>query len=398
MEKIRNQVQQKALKCWLQADKKATVEIITGLGKTFIGLNALYTMPKNNDIHLFLAETTGRKKDLLDQIKKYNKIYNVNVLKDYNLKFFCYQTVYKWNDKKFGLVIADEIHDALSPEYSKFFFNNKYSAIIGLSATINRKTEYIINNVCITKGDLLDKIAPTCFKYTIDEAKEDGTSRNLKVFVIQHKLDDKNKTIKSGSQKKRFYQTEKAAYDYWDNRHKKSWYINDEDKKQLQIRITSTKRSNILYNMESKIPVVKKLIKVLKGKSIIFGNSIDSLLKVTKNVVSSRNSDNENDKIRNLFEKGKIKEIGSFKKLKQGANLPNLDNCIIMSYYSTDKDFIQRIGRLRNNGKLGYVFLLLTIGTQEEQWFNKMFENINNIELIYCPNVEFAINKYLENG
>ena len=220
-----------------------------------------------------------------------------------------------------------------------------------------------------------------------------GTSRKLDVYVIQHKLDSKNKTIEAGNAKKRFYQTELAAYQYWDARHKKSWYITDNEKKELQIRITSTKRSRILYNLESKIEPVKKLLSHLKDKTIIFGNSLSALEKVTPNVVSSNNSDDENKRIREDFDKGRIKVIGSFKKLKQGANLNDLDNIIIMSYYSTEKDLIQRLGRLRNKEKRGKVFIFVTQNTQEEVWFTKMFENIDTFNMIYCPNVEFVINK-----
>lgn len=400
MEEIRNKVQQEALKSWLEKGKIGTVEIITGLGKTFVSLHALYEMPKDKNVtHLFLAEATDRQTDLLKDIKKYKKIFGRDVLKDYNLEFYCYQTVYKWENKKFGLVIADEIHDSLTPQYSKFFYNNDYEAIIGLSATINTKTSYELKeDDFITKGDLLNEVAPICFTYDVDTAMEDGTARKINVYVIQHKLDSTNKTIKSGNKKKSFMQTEKAAYDYWDSRHKKSWYIQDKNAQKLQIRITSTRRSQILYNLESKIPVVKKLLEVLNNKTIIFGNSIDSLLKVTPNTISSRNSDKENKDIRDAFENGKINSIGSFKKLKQGANLDgeNLDNCIIMSYYSTDKDLIQRIGRLRNNGKVGNLFIILTMGTQEEQWFSKMFDSISSMNMTYCPDVDFAIKKYLE--
>lgn len=64
-----------------------------------------------------------------------------------------------------------------------------------------------------------------------------------------------------------------------------------------------------------------------------------------------------------------------------------------MSYYSTDKDFIQRIGRLRNNNKVGNVFILLTKNTQEEKWFDKIFLNINNLNIIYCNTVNDCISK-----
>lgn len=390
--KKKDVIQQKALEQWIKSGKKGTCEIATGIGKTILALHALYTMPMDGKTHLFLAESTSREKDFYDDCNKYAKIFGKNPLHDYNIQFFCYQTVYKWKkEPNIGLVIADEIHDSLTPAYSKFYFNNKYDAIIGLSATVNRETKYEE----FTKGDLLDQIAPICFTYDLSTAQAEGTSRKLKVFVIQHRLDDKDKNIPSGNKNKRFYQTEKAAYDYWDKQHKKAWYIADDELRGYKIKTTSHKRSNILYSLPSKVNIISKLVNKLEGKTIIFGNSLDSLYKVTPNVLSSRQTDEKNNKLRSDFDKGKLKVIGSFKKLKQGANLEGLDNCVIMSYYSTEKDIIQRMGRLRQNGKIGYVFILLTLATQEEVWFNKMIQNLSEIELIYCPNIDFCLTNYI---
>jgi superfamily II DNA or RNA helicase len=389
----KDKVQREALANWLKANKIGTCEIVTGLGKTFIGLHALYTMPKNKDVHLFLAETTDRERDLNEQIQIYNKIFGRNVYKDYNLKFFCYQTAFRWKNYDFGLVISDEIHDSLSPEYSAFYFNNNYKALIGLSATITRNTKYEIGDKVITKGDYLDKIAPVCFKYGVKESKRDNTSRELDIYVIYTELEKDKKTVKGGSKAKPFMQTEIAAYDYWDKTHKRSFFIEDEEKRARSISGTAKRRSEIIYNSRDKIAVTRKLLDNLEGKTIIFGNTIDSLLQVTPNTISSRNSATKNENIRRAFEANKIKAIGSFKKLKQGANLTGLDNCIIMSYYGSNKDLIQRIGRLRDNGEIGKVFILLLPDSQEEIWFTKMMEGFSNFKMIHCPNVDYCIKK-----
>ena len=386
---LKDKIQQEALNSWLDNDKRGTVQIITGLGKTFISLHALYTMPKDK-IHLFLAETIERERDLMKDILKYNKIFNRNVLEDYDLRFFCYQSAYKWQNQEFGLVIADEIHDSLSPAYHQFYLNNKFDAIIGLSATIDKSIEY--NN--FTKGDLLDKIAPICYTYNINQGQVDGTSRKLNIYIINHELDNINKTIKAGNAKKPFFQSELQSYSYWDKEHKKAWYIDDKDLRELKITITSTKRSKLLYELPSKITIVKELIKVINGQTILFGNSINSLLKITPNVVSSRYSEDQNKAIRDSFESGKINLIGSFKMLKQGANLTELDNCVIMSYYGIEKDIIQRIGRLRDNGTTGSVFIIRTNGTQENIWFQKMIQNIVEFNVIECDNIQDCIKKY----
>lgn len=57
LDKKREEIQKTAYEEWLRNEKKGTVEIITGLGKTFISFWAMLSMPKNSNC-LFLAETT----------------------------------------------------------------------------------------------------------------------------------------------------------------------------------------------------------------------------------------------------------------------------------------------------------------------------------------------------
>ena len=50
-------------------------------------------------------------------------------------------------------------------------------------------------------------------------------------------------------------------------------------------------------------------------------NDLAQLLEVTPHVISSKNKDADNEELRKRFDKGHINTIGSFKMLKQGANL-----------------------------------------------------------------------------
>lgn len=395
----RNEVHQKAVESWLNSGRKSTLEISTGVGKTFIALHCLHQMPKNEGLHLFLAEVTDREKDLESDIIKYDKMFGTTTRYHYNLLFKTYQAVYKSEGNDYGLVICDEIHNMCSPAYSQFIFNNRIDSILGLSATIDRTTKYEINGRYVTKGEILDRIAPVSYNYSISDAKNDGIGRILNIYIIHQELDNVNKTVPAGNIKKPFFQTEKQAYDYWNKEHQKSWFILDETMKDLKIRITATKRSNLLFNLPSKINVIRELLDNIKGKTIIFGNSIDSLLKITKNVISSRYDETQNKTIRDNFEKGLISIIGSFKKLRQGANLSGLDNCIIMSYYSSEGHVVQQLGRMRLNGdKQGNAFILLTNETQEEVWLQKMLQNLTDFNIIHCDNLEDCITKYKLNN
>lgn len=388
----RQQIQEEAFQAWCNSGKKNTLELITGLGKTMCAIKAVLSMPKGCSV-LWLAETNQRWLDVDRDIIKYKQFYGIDMLKHIStIEKVCYQTAYKWRDKHFDIVVGDELQDCLTEQYSKFFFYNSYNAVIGLSATINRTTEYVCEDgSIITKGDLIDRIAPVCYKYTINNGQIDGTARKLLIHVINHNLDYSNKTVTAGSKTKQFLTTEKAAYDYWDNEFKKALFL-PQQIKEFKLRYTSSARARILYNLQSKVISTKKLLEVLKDKTIIFGNSIDSLLKVTPNVISSKNTELKNIKIRNDFDKDKSKVIGSFKMLQQGANLKGLDNIILMSYYSMEKQFIQMLGRARLDGdKIGNVFIFVTSGTTEVKWFAKMTEKFTEFEFIYHDNIDKCI-------
>lgn len=386
MKKSREEIQQEALASWVSSKRKGTVEIITGLGKTKIAMDAIKTLPKTAKI-LFLAEVKDREKELRNEMKKWKVSHK-------DVTFACYQSAYRWTKEKYDLVIADEIHDSLTAKYSEFYSNNTYKYILGLSATVDAKAWADEDNK-ITKGDMIKKIAPICYTYGIDEGQRDGTSRKLNVHVIRHTLDSRNKTVKAGNKKKPFMQTEWSAYQYWSKQMAQAFFM-PEHIKLFRIRTSSAARAKILYNLESRIKATKKLTAALSKKkkhTIIFGNSLEALEKITPNVVSSNNDDKTNDKIRDNFDKKKIDLIGSFKKLKQGANLVGLDTCIIMSYYSKSKDLIQRIGRMRNDGTLGNVYVFMTLNTQEEKWFQTMFEDADSLNMIYYNNVDDCVKK-----
>ena len=415
----KDKIQNDAVEKWIYSGKQGTIEAITGIGKMFIFLKALMTMPRHqlDTKHLFLAETTTRDKDLQEQITIFNSIYNVDILSLYNLEFHCYQEVYKWRGFNFGLIGCDEVHDQLSPEYIKFHLNNKYDAIICLTAlivstqTYNLKRDIPLRNYfdkdLVTKHDMIAKIAPICFKYTVNEGQLDNTSRKLNIYVIKNKLDDKNKNVIGGGKHQKFYQTEASAYSYATKlfndarnleQNKDEDFIKYEERRELKIIQASNKRSKLLYELLSKVCIVKVLLANIKSKSVIFGNSITSLKKMTPNVVCSQNDENTNDLILDRFNKDIITTIGSFKMLKQGKNLKGVDNCFITSYYSSEVDIIQKIGRLRQDGdKIGSVFIIVTEHTQEVVWFNKMMENIKEYNIIICENIQDCLIQYRSN-
>lgn len=390
----RDSIQDAAVQAWEEAGRKGTLNLSTGIGKTFCFIKATRFLPKGSKI-LFLAETTQREIDLEKDLKFFKKLFKYDLKKSHNLTFMCYQSAYKLTGEEWDFVCADEIHSSLTPQYVQFYLNNTYKYMLGLSATVDRSTKYTDEDGAeVSKGDWVDQVAPVCFKYDLNQAVEDGTTKKLRIFIIHHELDSINKNVPAGSKANPFTTTEKAAYDYWDAEFKRALFLPDGTLKTFKIRNTSAARAKVLYTLPSKVESVLKLKQALEGKTLVFGNHIDTLLLVTPNVISNKNSDAQNLKLRTQFDSGKIDTIASFKMLKQGANLKDLDNTIMMSYYSKELDMIQAIGRQRVTDKTGNIFIYVTRGTQEVKWYRKAMENINNYEEIQCYSTDDCITKY----
>ncbi len=392
----RDKVQREAELAWYNNNCIGTCELTTGSGKTITALHGVVNRVPLNGKVLFLAETNQREIDFNKDIDNYKKYFNIDIRKLVTITFSTYQSAYKWVNTHWDMVISDEIHFSLTPSYSKFYRNNTYDRLMGLSATLNDNVTYEEGDESYSKKDLLKEICPIVYSYNINQSQSEGTSRKIKLFVINHYLERVVKDYIGGTKAKPFMQSEQAAYDYYENQFKRSLFIADESKKTMMIRLYAQKRAKVLYTANSKISKVKQLLAGLSSKSIVFGNDLDAVIKVTPNTISSRNSKDKNTKIRTDFEKGKINIVGSFKLLEQGVNLSSLDNVVMMSYYGKSRPIVQRIGRIRVDPKkqLGYVFIFKTIGTQEEKWFNLMMEDITDFDIIQCASVEEALINY----
>ena len=406
----KEKVQIESYEAWLKNGKIGTVEQATGTGKTFVAFRCILSMPKGSNI-LFLAETVVRQNTVLADAKEYKKFYGVDPLKGYKFKFATYQGAYKYNlwdyfpnaDPSNTIVVMDEIHDILSDKRIEFVNNSMIVTMknpigfqwfpkLGLSATIDKKTPYLIQGQEITKFDLLKTFCPVVYTYSLQESMDNKTTRDIKFFVIKHNLDDVNRNIQTGAKGQMFWTTEKSNYAYLDRYVREAMfakYTTEAAKKQRVIQV-ATNRARFLYSLPSKIKSCKDLVSNLKGKTLVFGQDSKSLLDICSTSIVADNKNYVQDLAN--FKAGKTMLTGSNKILKQGENIPLLDNVVLFAYYSKSKDFVQMCGRIRQDKQVGNVIIYCTSGTQEEKWMSKMIEDINE-PFIYCTSISQLISK-----
>lgn len=365
--------------------RKSTVCIATGCGKTFVSFKFLYRLLEIGEITRedeiwYLAETNTRERTLREESNKFNEIYGEHPMIDLNIKFMCYQAKPVGEPK---VIIADEIHLALSPEYSKVF-DNPHEFCLGLTATVPYSLPIDSTDESDqpeTKGELLSRVAPVCINYPLDQAIGDGILSPFETVVIDHLLDSKTKNLVEGGAKKTWMSTEQQYYDYrmkcMRNPGLNKFY------KANKIR----EASKLLWNLPSKRDPALRLMEKLEGQTIIFStevNMLQMLLPDDQIVAGGKGplvkgkrqtkSKRENDAIINSFNRGDIQFIGSAKKLKQGITLEGVENCIIMAYYKEFYHVLQSLGRIVRfvPGKVATLYIFRTLNTFEEKWFKQI--------------------------
>ena len=405
--KIKEKVQEDAFNAWLANGKIGTAEMATGTGKTFVAFRAILSMPKGSNI-LFLAETVVRENTVLADAKQYLKFYGVDPLKGYKFKFATYQGAYKYDVWDYfpnanmdnTIVIMDEIHDILSDKRIEFIEKSnakgapKFQVIpkLGLTATIDRKTLYLIQGQEVTKFNKLRLFCPVVYTYSLQNSMDNKTTRDIKFFVLKHKLNSVGKTIHIKTANHDFYNTEEVNYAHLNKAIRTAMFAKYPSAlaKTKRVIEVATRRARFLYSLPSKVLACKSLLNDLPGKTLVFGQDSATLLDICPTAIVSENKNYVQDLAD--FKAGKTMLTCSNKILKQGENIPGLDNVVLLAYYSKTKDFVQMIGRCRMDKAIGNVIIFCTSGTQEEKWFESMTEDLN-VSFIYCTNYKQIIDK-----
>lgn len=345
----KDKVQKKVLNAWWKSNCIGSVEAATGFGKSRLGViaSAYFAKQANYDYKILIIVPTTTlqeewKKEFINwkEYEVFNKCVQVE----------CINTARTFNKLHYNLVICDEIHNYLNGEVnSKFFKNNKYDKILGLSATIE-------DNLM---GEL-NKIAPICYTLDLYQAVELGLVSDFTIYNIPVKL--------NSIERKEYVRLSGAIQYAWDHHKVHSWK-------------NISARKNILYGAKAKMKLLEKIINIFDKDShgIVFSmtktHSNDVKKVLGDRCVAHHSGITKKTRINNLkkFADGrtKIKLISSAKTLDEGVTLPRLEYGILMSSSSKSKQQNQRAGRCIRLGKDGKHAIIIRIyceDTQEEKW------------------------------
>ncbi|MEK6861678.1 MAG: helicase-related protein, partial [Nanoarchaeota archaeon] len=263
----------------------------------------------------------------------------------------CIQTCYKLMNTHWDLIVCDEIHryipknDTVEYKYYKFFQNNTWDKILGLSASISKDISFRLN-----------KIAPVIYSIDTNKARELEIVAPFDIYNISVELT----------------KLEKFAYDSL------SKQIDIAKFRGYHAWKAINKRRTLLYNAFNKTETIKSIIDYMKGQGIIFSQHIEYADNISKIVypyggcVSYHSGiDKKERQVRlDRFINNEVRLISAATALDEGLNIPNLKFAVIAAGTSKERSFIQRLGRIIRllPGKKAILIRLYVKETQDEKW------------------------------
>tara|TARA_R110002020_G_scaffold208452_6_gene414211 strand:- start:17322 stop:18566 length:1245 start_codon:yes stop_codon:yes gene_type:complete len=409
----KDQVQRSGLNKWWSSGRKGTLQYATGVGKTRCGVIAashIVTADVPEFVNTFDNEESIAPRILIitptetirDQVWKneFKKWGHLDIFKNY-VEMVCIQTAWKYEDQHYDLVIADEVHNYITPQYFKFFVHNTCSAILGLSAKIPED-----------KLEVLNTIAPIIDTMTTNDALDKGLISPFKIYNVGLDLTDSEKTdyIKSDALFRKVFPLFNRDINLMFQCLNKGKYLDHLSNKGIpasgdvmslpyKCKNAMTARKNILYNAMNKLGVIKLLSdKYSDRMGIVFSQTIEFADKITEELgdvcVSFHSKMTKTQKKANFKRlndgRTKVTRISAAKALNEGVDVPKISLAIIASGTSKSKDWIQRLGRSVRweEGKQAIIIRLFIKDSQEEKWLNssqtgyevEFIDNLNDIE------------------
>jgi len=436
MIKTRQQIQSEAEEAWNNNGCIGCVVLSTGSGKSKVAIDIIKHGNYKNI--LITSPRTNLKENWKKELLKWLKTFRIRVEKGYEcfgqvsefmsngpiITIENIQTVYKWSIetiKQFDLIIFDEIHTIVTPEYGRLIYNATCLNIhrLGLTATPDKdgKFDHVSNDYLAdwkNKEDFYNFVCPIIYEYY--DSAEDGLVNKRKYIIYKYNLTDDYSVI-AGTKKSQFTVGEATQYDYLTEQIRKGqklmaqtgsedWFRDAGDwfwkglgdsvqKNAAMIYLNAIKyRKEFLWKLSSSADIALQIKhKIFENSSsnkvLLFSELTSQANKLSAYSVHSKQDDDTNKKLIKMFDSGEIKELSSVRSLTLGLNLVGAKYGIMESYNSSNTGIIQKMGRLDRLevDDISTIIAIVPLQTQAEEWFNKAIKGIDLTNALIIDNI-----------
>lgn len=356
--KKRLNVQQKAVQN-LSQKFQGIIDVAPRVGKTKIAIDLLKLY--QGKYVVLLPDTTVRDTWLAECTK-----WNFDVP-----EIHLFASIKKVTDPQ--LILIDEIHCLSDNQILlvKEIQQRTNCAIIGMTGSLNEDVEENLYTQLKVKK---------VYTYSIEEAIKDKIIADYEIYVHKIPLDNLKKVYETKGGKlteKEYYKQLTSRFEYFRRESRKN---KDLDVVKMQF---ASKRATMLYESESKIKAVQKLlVKLKKEKVLIFTTRIGVAEQLSSETYHGKST---SDEYYQWFKTSKDGHLAVVKLANAGVTFNNLKVGVIHQLQSNDMTAIQRILRMMNydKGKIAQIHIFVYEGTVDEDWVKKALNQFDETKIQY---------------
>ena len=383
--KVKDAEQRKALNNWVKSNYNGSIIAGTGFGKSRCGVLAVnFTFQRRADMEgakaLVLVPTQQLQEQFKDEFIKWGFEHLLE-----SIEVMCYQSAYKLKGNHYDIVVCDEIHLGLSPEYRKFFKNNTYDKLLCMTATLPEEQEY---------QELLETISPITYKITLDECVNLGLVAPYEIICVPIKLTDVEQAdYKKANNTFVYAKYVLGQFDAFDQAKfimgpGKNTASSQEKAAAAQFYRSIRARKTVVDHADNKIAMLQKIvIKSIGEKILVFGGSNEFTNKLAdatetfSTVYHSGKTKKQKEKALEDFRSGDKPVLCSTKALNQGFDVADATMAVICGLTSKGLTMIQRVGRIirYQPNKRGKIICLYVKDSQEEKWLKSSVKTLKNV-------------------
>jgi len=393
--KTREELQQEAIDRLAKFGFNGTIVANTGFGKTRVGILAASKAQKKNV--LVVSPRTAIAKEWNDELSK--------VHTDTRFTIYNIQTAYKWTLtelSQYDMLIVDEIHTAMTPEYGALIENMSHLGIpiIGLTGTPdNSKPD---------KAAMYARYCPIVYKYV--DAAIDGIINKRRYIIFSYALSN-NVFVKVTTAKKSWSTGELRQYEYLTDRVNEAkadmlpftngfdvlgtafTLINNpeapaEARKKAYAYVYAVKaRKEFLNSLTSSLHYTRQILRMIEekyptAKTLVFSELISQAERIGVPTVHSKNPKEINIKRIQDFNEDRIKVLASCSSLAMGVNLKSPRFAIMESFNGSEVQASQKAGRTDRLPvhEVATIIYVVPQETQSENWLLNAVFNADSVD------------------
>lgn len=365
--------QQAALAAWNDHDRRGTVVLPTGSGKTFLAVQAIVdagvstlvivpTIDLMNQWHATLTNAFG------DQLAEEVGVlgggsHNVN-----NLTVTTYDSAYRYINEygdQFGLLVVDEVHHLPAPTYQQIPEMTIAPYRLGLTATYERADG---------KHEVLeDLIGPVVYKEDVNELAGEFLSEYETIHL----------TVELTSEEREQYDEEYQIYrDYIDSHDFDIWKAegyqeflkrSSYDPQGRRALIAKQRAEEIARTAAKKLDTLDTQLKRhYDDRTIIFTANNDFAYDISQEFIvpciTHQTETGERTEILERFRTGEYSMLVTSQVLDEGIDVPAANVGIILSGSASKRQYAQRLGRIlrpTDDRQPARLYEIITEGTIE---------------------------------